>query len=192
MPTPFLRAATWPCSGSSAAPSTLCLSRLPRRRAPRLLAADDPRLGLPRARRAVDVPRGSCPRSGRGVVMRREGSLRGQVVLRRPNPSPRGVGWVADLAAPGTFWPHGRGSESRRRAGAGGNPSPDLEGRDRGRSSGHRPGTLPGQVRGVGVRPMRGLRHALWSTWDNARGLGAGAVIAVLRSLRAERRARDG
>jgi hypothetical protein len=26
----------------------------------------------------------------------------------------------------------------------------------------------------------------LWSSWDNARGLGVGAVIAVLRGLRAE------
>jgi hypothetical protein len=30
----------------------------------------------------------------------------------------------------------------------------------------------------------------LWSTWDNARGLGAGAVITVLRGLRARRERR--
>ena len=51
-----------------------------------------------------------------------------------------------------------------------------------------RPGALYSSARGPRMRPCVITARILGSTCHNARGLGAGAVIAVLRGLRADRR----
>jgi hypothetical protein len=43
-------------------------------------------------------------------------------------------------------------------------------------------------ARGPRMRSCVITARTLWSTWENAHGPGAGAVIAVLQGLRAERR----